>query len=51
MGHELSCPHCQGNIAADPSLSGQVVSCPYCAGELQMPQVTKPVAEAAAAEV
>ena len=46
MESELSCPHCQGSIAADPALSGQVVTCPHCHGNLQMPQVTSPVVPA-----
>ena len=35
----LACPHCDGPLAYEPALAGQVVACPYCAGHLQMPRL------------
>lgn len=39
----VSCPHCKGLIAADPSLAGQRVACPHCGGQLTMPAQTAAV--------
>ncbi len=33
----VACPHCGGQIADDPSLSGQQVACPHCKRPLVMP--------------
>lgn len=33
----VSCPHCKGQIVADPSLAGRNVGCPHCDGRLVMP--------------
>jgi len=33
----VSCPHCNGLIQADPRLAGHLVSCPHCQRQLQMP--------------
>lgn len=36
----VSCPHCNGPIAADPSLAGQQVACPHCSRIFLMPGQT-----------
>ena len=33
----VACPHCGGQIAADPRLAGQQVACPHCRQPLLMP--------------
>ena len=38
----VACPHCGGQIAADPSLAGQQVACPHCKRALVMPGQTIP---------
>ena len=35
----VSCPHCNGKIAADPSIAGKEVGCPHCNGRVIMPGV------------
>lgn len=37
----VSCPHCNGQIAADPQLSGREVGCPHCNGRVIMPGVAR----------
>src|SRR5665213_238328 len=36
----VTCPHCQGAIAFNPSFAGQHVSCPHCQGLFAMPVIT-----------
>ena len=33
----VACPHCNGQIAADPSIAGKQVGCPHCNGRIIMP--------------
>ncbi len=37
MSSVVFCPHCQGQVANDPRMAGQLVSCPYCQGQFTMP--------------
>lgn len=46
----LACPHCQGLIASDPNLAGQLASCPFCAKQFLMPEMAPGTPVAAEAE-
>ena len=43
MSGVVACPHCQGQLAADPVFAGQQVACPYCNGAMTMPEVKGPL--------
>lgn len=36
----VACPHCQIQLAVDPSQAGSVVACPKCGGKFQLPVPT-----------
>ena len=36
----VACPHCRGQISADPQLAGQQVACPHCKHSFKMPAQT-----------
>jgi len=42
----VACPHCQGSVQNDGSLSGQQVVCPHCNRQFTMPPVSRPVVPA-----
>jgi uncharacterized Tic20 family protein len=43
MSSAVACPHCQGQLEADPAMAGQQVACPYCNGAMTMPASSAPL--------
>jgi alpha-aminoadipate carrier protein LysW len=36
MSYEALCPECEGTLALEDSLVGEIVPCPYCGAELEV---------------
>jgi alpha-aminoadipate carrier protein LysW len=36
MSHEASCPECEGSLALQDPLQGEIVPCAYCGADLEV---------------